>query len=67
MKIDNMKLPKGKRAASGVLVALFELYQLIWPDLLSDQWENWIYKLIATLGTVGVLDYLQRKYITKTP
>jgi hypothetical protein len=67
MKIANLKLPQGKRAASGVLVALFELYQLIWPDLLSDQWENWIYKAIGILGTAGILDYLQRKYVTKTP
>jgi hypothetical protein len=62
-----MKVPKGKRAASGVLFTLFELYQLIWPDLLSDQWENWILRAIGALGTAGILDYLNRKYITKTP
>lgn len=62
-----MKIPKGKRAAGGVLIALFELYQLIWPDLLPDQWEAWIYRLIGALGTAGVLDYVNRKYITKTP
>jgi len=62
-----MKVPQGKRAASGVLFTLFELYQLIWPDLLSDRWENIIYKTIGVLGTVGILDWVNRKYITKTP
>ena len=61
-----MIVPKGKRAASGVLFTLFELYQLIWPDLLSDRWENIIYKTIGVLGTVGILDWVNRKYI-KTP
>ena len=62
-----MKIPKGKRAATGVLATLFEFYQLIWPDLLSDQWETRIYWLIAALGTLGIGDWFNRKYITKTP
>ena len=59
----NTRLPKGKRAASGVLLALFELYQLIWPDLLSDQIENTIYKIIAGIAATGIIDYLLTKKI----
>ena len=65
MKKEDLKMPKGKRAASGVLLTLFELYQLIWPDLLSDQWENWIYRAIGAIGVIGIGDYLQRKYNKK--
>lgn len=59
----NTRLPKGKRAAGGVLLTVFELYQLIWPDLLSDQIENTIYKIIAGIAATGIIDYLLTKKI----
>jgi hypothetical protein len=58
-------LPKGKRAASGVLLAVFELYQLIWPDLISQDLQNVIYKIIAGIAATGIIDYLLTKKIEK--
>ncbi len=58
-----ISIPRGKRAASGVLITLFEAYQLIWPDLMPDQWENWVYRFIAVLGASGILDYYLHKKI----
>jgi hypothetical protein len=56
-------LPKGKRAASGVLLALFELYQLVFPEVLSSEIENVIYKIIAGIATTGIIDFLLTKKI----
>lgn len=58
-------LPKGKRAASGVLLAVFELYQLIWPELISQDLQNVIYKIIAGIAATGIIDYLLTKKIEK--
>lgn len=56
-------LPKGKRAFSGVLLAIFELYQLIFPDLLPNDVESAIYKIIAGIAATGIIDYLLTKKI----
>ena len=58
-------LPKGKRAASGVLLAVFELYQLIWPELINQDLQNVIYKIIAGIAATGIIDYLLTKKIEK--
>lgn len=57
-----MRLPKGKRAASGVLLTIYEGFQLAWPELLSPEWENWIYRLIAAIGATGIIDYYFSKF-----
>lgn len=56
-----MRIPRGKRAASGVMLTLFEGFQLLFPDLLSPSWEDWIYRFIAALGASGIIDYYLRK------
>lgn len=56
-----MKIPRGKRAASGVLLTLYEGFQLLFPEVLSPAWEDWIYRLIAALGASGIIDYYLRK------
>ena len=58
-------LPKGKRAASGVLLAVFELYQLIWPELISQDLQTVIYKILAGIAATGIIDYLLTKKIEK--
>lgn len=49
-----------KTITSGILITMFEFYQLVFPELLPDRWENWIYKAIAVVGATGILDKLIR-------
>lgn len=56
-----MRIPRGKRAASGVMLTLFEGFQLLFPDMLTPSWEDWIYRFIAALGASGIIDYYLRK------
>lgn len=45
-----------KTASAGVMVLLFQLFQLIWPDALQEQWEDWIYNAIGVVGATGIID-----------
>ena len=58
-----ISLPRGKRAASGVLLTLFEGFQLAFPHALTPAWEDWVYRLIAVIGATGIIDYYLRKTI----
>jgi hypothetical protein len=49
-----------KTASSGVLLLLFQLFKLIWPDLLIEEWEEWVYNAIAIVGGTGVIDKIWR-------
>jgi hypothetical protein len=49
-----------KTASAGVLVLLFQLFQLIWPDALQEQWEDWIYNAIGVIGATGIIDKIWR-------
>ena len=49
-----------KTLSAGILVTLFELFRLIWPDAMGPQWTEWTYKAIAIIGGTGILDKIWR-------
>lgn len=49
-----------KTASSGVLLLLFQLAQLINPNIMTPEWRDWTYNAIGVVGMTGVLDKLWR-------
>jgi hypothetical protein len=45
-----------KTASAGVMLLLFQLYKLIWPDAMSTLWDEWVYNAIGVVGATGVID-----------
>lgn len=45
-----------KTASAGMLILIFQLLKLIWPDLVGERWEEWILNAIGIVGGTGALD-----------
>jgi hypothetical protein len=49
-----------KRATAGAAIGLFELFLLIFPELITIEVQALIYKAIGILGATGLADWIWR-------
>lgn len=49
-----------KTVSGGVLLVLFQLFQLIWPEALSMAWKDLVYNAIGIFSATGVGDKVVR-------
>lgn len=54
-----------KTASGGVLLLIFQLFQLIWPEAIGKGWEDWIYNAIGAISATGLIDKIIRYKIKK--
>lgn len=45
-----------KTASGGVLLLLFQLFKLVWPQAMSAEWQDWTYNAIGIIVSTGLLD-----------
>ena len=49
-----------KTVTGGALALLYQLFELVFPDLLTPGWEQWVQGAISFLLTTGLLDKIWR-------
>ena len=45
-----------KTASGGILLLLYQLFKLVYPDALQKEWDEWIYNAIGFITATGVID-----------
>lgn len=43
-----------------IMLVLFQGFQLLFPDKLTPEWEDWTYNAITVVGATGLIDKLWR-------
>jgi len=43
-----------------IMLVLFQGFQLLFPDKLTPEWEDWTYNAITVVGVTGLIDKLWR-------
>lgn len=43
-----------------IMLVLFQGFQLLLPDKLTPEWEDWTYNAITVVGATGLIDKLWR-------
>jgi hypothetical protein len=43
-----------------IMLVLFQGFQLLYPDKLTPEWEDWTYNAITVVGATGLIDKIWR-------
>lgn len=43
-----------------IMLVLFQGFQLLFPDKLTPEWEDWTYNAITVVGATGLIDKIWR-------
>lgn len=47
-----------------IMLVLFQGFQLLFPDKLTPEWEDWTYNAITVVGATGLIDKMwQNRHI----